>query len=252
MIQDTLTFSNKSQGWTSRWTYRPEWMVGLNSSFYSFKNGNLWQHDTNSRHCVFYDDTAYFSISTIINESPTEVKMFKTLAIDGTTGLNVAGYTDLDQVEMFSNQFLKKEGKWYAYLRRPYSQIDYKLLSTQGVGIVDSVVGLTINFNNTVTNINAGDPTSGYVGGDVVYKELNGLIELVGIVSDTSDSSITVASYTNIPAAGDYIFIIKRADAESYGARGYYLNLSLSLQGSEAEKNHEVFAIKSSVFKSFP
>jgi hypothetical protein len=248
MIIDTLTFSNKSEGWTSRWTYRPEWMIGLNSSFYSFKEGNLWQHDINQNHTQFYGNDPFFSVSTIINESPTEVKMFKTLAIDGTTGLNVTGYTDLDQVEMFSTQFLRKEGKWYAYLRRPYNEINYELLSTQGIGVATSVVSTTINFDNTISNINAGDATSG----DVVYKELNGLIELVGTVSSTSATSITVASYVSTPVAGDYIFIIKRADAESYGARGYYLNLTMSLTGDPARANHEVFAIKSSIFKSFP
>lgn len=120
MIIDTLTFSNTSQGWTSRWTYRPEWMIGLNNSFYTFKDGSLWQHDVNQEHCVFYDNydsNPYFSISTIINEAPTEVKMFKTLVIDGTTGLNISGYTDLDQVEMSSSQFIDKEGNWYAYLK---------------------------------------------------------------------------------------------------------------------------------------
>lgn len=252
MIIDTLTFSNKSEGWTSRWTYRPEWMIGLNSSFYSFKEGNLWQHDVNQNHTQFYGNVDGFSVSTIINEAPTDVKMFKTLAIDGTTGLNVVGYTDLDQVEMSATQFLKKEGKWYAYLRRPYNETNYELLSTQGVGVVNTVVGTTINFNNTISNINAGDAALGYVGGDIVYKELNGAIQLVGTISSTSATSITVASYVSTPVAGDYIFIVKRADAESYGARGYYLNLTMSLTGDPAKANHEVFAIKSSIFKSFP
>ncbi len=112
--------------------------------------------------------------------------MFKTLVIDGTTGLNIAGYTDLDQVEMSSSQFIDKEGKWYAYLKRPQNQISFDLLSTQGVGIVDNIVGTTINFNTEVSNVDAGD---------VVYRELNGLTELIGTVSDASANSITVVSY---------------------------------------------------------
>lgn len=243
MIIDTLTFSNTSQGWTSRWTYRPEWMIGLNNSFYTFKDGSLWQHDVNPQHCVFYGDTPYFSISTIINEAPTEVKMFKTLVIDGTTGLNIAGYTDLDQVEMSSSQFIDKEGNWYAYLKRPQNQISFDLLSTQGVGIVDNIVGTTINFNTEVSNVDAGD---------VVYRELNGLTELIGTVSDASANSITVVSYITTPVAGNYIFIVKNAEAESYGARGYYLNLSMFLSGQPASQTHELFAINSSIFKSFP
>jgi len=221
-------------------------MIGLNNSFYTFKDGSLWQHDINQEHCVFYDNydnNPYFSISTIINEAPTEVKMFKTLVIDGTTSLNVTGYTDLDQVEMSSSQFIDKEGNWYAYLKRPQNQISYDLLSTQGVGVASTIVGTTINFNATISNVDTGD---------VVYKELNGLVELVGTVSDASSSSITVLSYINTPSAGDYIFIVKNAEAESYGARGYYLNLDMYLSGQPAQATHEVFAINSSIFKSFP
>ena len=169
--------------------------------------------------------------------------MFKTLVIDGTTSLNVTGYTDLDQVEMSSSQFIDKEGNWYAYLKRPQNQISYDLLSTQGVGVASTIVGTTINFNATISNVDTGD---------VVYKELNGLVELVGTVSDASSSSITVLSYINTPSAGDYIFIVKNAEAESYGARGYYLNLDMYLSGQPAQATHEVFAINSSIFKSFP
>lgn len=80
MIIDTITFSEASNGWTSRWTYRPEWMIGLNSTFYSFKNGNLYQHDTNTTRTQFYDQPVNdpnfygFSIETIINDSPVETK----------------------------------------------------------------------------------------------------------------------------------------------------------------------------------
>jgi hypothetical protein len=63
MIIDTLTFSNKAEGWTSRWSYRPEWMIGLNSTFYSFKGGNLYQHDTNQTRPCFINMTSDQEVS---------------------------------------------------------------------------------------------------------------------------------------------------------------------------------------------
>lgn len=242
MIIDTLTFSNKSQGWASRWTYRPEWMVGLNSSFYSFKNGNLYQHDINQNHTQFYGTIGGFSVSTIFNESPVEIKMFKTLAIDGSTGLNVSGYTDLDEIHMYKDQFQKKEGKFYSYVRRPQNQLNYDLISTQGVGTVSAVVGTNITMSNPFTNVSEKDKL--YINSSTPL--------LVGEVQSINGNEINVTSIVNTVNPGDYLFISKDSSVESYGARGYYLNLTLSLDGVEATSNHEVFAIKSSAFKSFP
>jgi hypothetical protein len=243
MIIDTLTFSNKSQGWTSRWTYRPEWMIGLNSSFYSFKNGNLYQHDINQNHTEFYGTVDGFSVTTIFNDAPTEVKMFKTLAIDGTISMDVVGYTDLDDIEIDASQFFKKEGKWYAYIRRPQNQLDYELISTQGLGIIESIASTTITMDQPFSNVDQGD---------LVYKEVNGSVQLVGTITSISSNNISFSSFVNAPSVGNYLFVVKQSSVESYGAKGYYLNVELSMDAPEAANTHEVFALKSSIFKSFP
>ena len=251
MIIDTLTFSNTSEGWSSRWTYRPEWMVGLNNTFYTFKRGNLYQHDTNTQRTVFYGEPAYFAISTIINQSPTEIKMFKTLALDSTLALDVTGYTDLDQMEMDISQFVNKEGEWYSYIRRPINQLNYDLVSTQGVGIASSVTGTnTILVDGEIDNINQGD---------LIYKadyntatsEISNVL-LVGTVVSISGSTIVTTSFTNAPVGGNYILAVKQSSVESYGSRGYFLDLTLSRSGSEAQIDNELFAVSTSVFKSFP
>ena len=254
MIIDTLTFSNTSEGWSSRWTYRPEWMVGLNNTFYSFKRGNLYQHDTNQQRTVFYDGyegAAYFAISTIINQSPTEVKMFKTLALDSTLALDVTGYTDLDQMEMDLSQFVNKEGEWYSYIRRPINQLNYDLVSTQGIGIASTVTGTTnIDINAEISNIDQGD---------LIYKadyntvtgEISNVL-LVGTAVEVLSSTIITTSFTNAPVGGNYILAVKQSSVESYGSRGYFLDLTLSRSGSEAQIDNELFAVSTSVFKSFP
>jgi hypothetical protein len=259
MIIDTLTFSNKAEGWTSRWSYRPEWMIGLNSTFYSFKGGNLYQHDTNQTRTLFYQyepgwsDPGGFSITTIVNESPVETKMFKSLNLDCTNALDVLGSTDLDQVQIDSAQFSKKEGDFFAYIRRPQGQLDLDLLSVQGVGLVSSVSGLIISFNVPISNINPGDFVykASNISGQITNIMAVGTINQAVTSSTTSSISI-VGGFVNTPNPGDYIFINKKSSVESYGARGRYLNLTLSLDDWEAVGEVELFAVKTSVFKSFP
>lgn len=260
MIIDTLTFSNKAEGWTSRWTYRPEWMIGLNSTFYSFKNGNLYEHDSNPIRTRFYnqpiDSSLGFSIDTIINESPVETKMFKLLNLDCTHALDVIGATDLDQIQMDSTQFVKKEGDFYAYLRRPQLQLNLDLLSAQGVGTVLSTSGTTIILDKPFTGVSYYDrifkanytpsPTPGEPG------QITNLLD-VGTVSVTTDDTIEATGpFFNTPLPGEFIFIYKTSSVESYGSRGRYLSLSMSLSGSDAINEVELFAVKTSVFKSFP
>jgi hypothetical protein len=254
MIIDTLTFSNKAEGWTSRWSYRPEWMIGLNSTFYSFKGGNLYQHDTNQTRTQFYGTTpGGFSIETIVNESPVETKMFKSLNLDCTNALDVLGSTDLDQVQIDSAQFSKKEGDFFAYIRRPQNQLDLDLLSVQGVGLVSSVSGLIISFNVPISNINPGDFVykASNISGQITNIMAVGTINQAVTSSTTSSISI-VGGFVNAPNPGDYIFINKKSSVESYGSRGRYLNLTLSLSTWEATGEIELFAVKTSVFKSFP
>lgn len=244
MIIDTLTFSNKAEGWTSRWSYRPEWMIGLNSSFYSFKGGNLYEHDTNSNRTQFYGNSpSGFSISTIFNEEPTTIKMFKTLALDCTFGLDTIGATDLDQIQMSKSNYINKEGEFFSYLRRPAGQINLQLLSSQGIGTVSSVVGTTITMNSSFTNISQGDSIYEFVGSTPI---------LVGIVQSVSGNNITVNAIFSSPSPGDYLICVKQSSVESYGARGYFMDVTLSLSGNDATPEVELFAIKTSVFKSFP
>jgi hypothetical protein len=247
MIIDTLTFSNKAEGWTSRWTYRPEWMIGLNSSFYSFKGGNLYEHDTNTTRTQFYDqpiNNLYgFSISTIFNQEPTTIKMFKTLALDCTSGLNTIGATDLDQIQMSKSNYINKEGEFFSYLRRPAGQINLQLLSSQGIGTVSSAVGTTITMNSSFTNISQGDSIYEFVGSTPI---------LVGVVQSVSGNDITVYTVFSSPSPGDYLICVKQSSVESYGARGYFMDVTLSLSGNDATPEVELFAIKSSLFKSFP
>lgn len=261
MIIDTLTFSNKAEGWTSRWTYRPEWMIGLNSTFYSFNKGSLYQHDTNQIRTQFYnqpiDSSFYgFSIDTIVNESPVETKMFKLLNLDCTHALDVVGSTDLDQIQMDSLQFVKKEGDFYAYLRRPQGQLNIDLLSAQGVGVVNSTLSNTININTPFTGVSYGDKvykaiyTPSGVAGEP--GEISNILVVGDVSTTTSNSITTILPFSNTPLPGEYIFINKSSSVESYGARGRYLNLSMGLSGPSAIEEVELFAVKTSLFKSFP
>jgi len=89
----TLTFDERSQGWTSFFTYKPDAMFSSQGSFYSAKdesdNSRIFKHYTNQTRNSFYGSTSSSSIQFVFNPSPNNVKTFQTINYEGTNGWEV-------------------------------------------------------------------------------------------------------------------------------------------------------------------
>lgn len=243
----TLTYSTLSSGWTSRWSFIPDWMIGMNNTFYTWDKGNLYKHDTNQSRNTFYGTQYPSSITTVLNESPTEIKMFKTLAIDSDKSWDAVLLTDLENGIIDDTYFKAKEGEWYAFIRRPDNNtVDTASLSVQGVGALTSFTSLSMSFSYDIENKVSVT--------DRVYT-LDGLGQLVylGQVDGVASSSISFSSLVGPPLFnGMYILVAKNNMVESYGLRGYYMQVELTMNTPKSTQEFELFAIDSSVFKSYP
>ena len=248
---DTLSYYNYANGWTSRWSYVPEWMLHMNSNFYTFKNGNLYLHNLNPTRNVFYETQYKSFLSTIFNIEPTTIKKFKNIWLDSTHPWEATMFTNLDEGFADYGWYDQKEGRWYAHIRRPQGNNNSALLSTQGVGNVLSYASSTIQFSSAIqVPLQAAFPPTN--PGDAVYIIVPGnpnLLSQIGNVASFTSTSITLTNILATPVPGDSIVIVKDSISESFGPRGYYLQLDL-----ENDKNYEVtmFAVGASVFKSFP
>ena len=85
----TLSYSESSKGWPSFYSFIPDFMIGMNSFFYSFKGGNIWRHNTNANRNEYYGvpgTQAPSTITSVFNPEPTlSIKLFKTLSYEATT-----------------------------------------------------------------------------------------------------------------------------------------------------------------------
>jgi len=246
----TLTYSTLSSGWTSRWSFIPDWMLGMNNTFYTWNDGNLYKHDSNILRNSFYGNIYESSITTVLNESPTEIKMFKTLSLDSNKPWEVSLATDLEVGVIDDTYFKEKEGEWYSYIRRPNdTTVDTKSLSLQGVGPLLTLVGTTFSIaSGSVEKVSASDR---------VYSvdPNNSTLVYLGTVDtvNTYANNFTVSSLVGpAPTPFTLIVVAKNNMVESYGLRGYYMQVELSLPTQYATQDVELFAIESSVFKSYP
>ena len=248
MAEYTLTYSPLLDGWTSFHSYHPEWMEHMNSFMYTFKNGEMWKHNSNSTRNSWYGTTYPSSVTVLFNDSPNEPKMFKTLSYDSDHKWNASVITDLSSGSMDKSYFEEKEGFFFTYIRRNPDTVDYKALSTQGVGVASAVTLVGVATYRIDFTFDIGSIMS---VGDLVYVVPVSTPLVSGQITALTTNSITMVMVVGgtIPVAGNFIMFVKNSVAESYGARGYYMEATLTNTDTDPV---ELFAISSQVFKSYP
>jgi len=247
----TITYGEEVRGWTSFHSYEPEWMANLGADFFTFKNGNLYKHDTNETRTEFYGVPYGCSVTYSSNKAPSDVKLFKALKLETN---NDDWYALLNseqesgEIGSASNlKFVNKEDMRYAYIRRlANDKLNFNELSILGVGDLVSLSGNTYTFSTTIVNQVSANNTDG-IGGDELYFN-DGTNKLIGTIDSYTGSAITTVSTANIPTVGDFCFVVKNPQAESYGLRGYYASITLK---NDSTSFVELFAGNAEVFKSY-
>jgi len=248
-MADTITFDENNNGWSSRWSYKPEWMSRLNRGFFSFKKGQLYRHhDPMADRNLFYDDNGDLivfesSISIPFNHSPSDTKHFKSVKLESDTNEWKADIsTNLDDGHINQESFDTREGEHYAYIRRDAgSSLNFDHLSIQGIGSLISNVGDVYTFISVPSFISEEDSLYFFFGGT------NTLIERIIDFDATTITTDTPAVPPVIPV-GSFFFIAKNPVAESNGIKGNHAVVTLTTTSSEEE--HVLFSVNSEAFKS--
>lgn len=274
-MNNTLTYSQGAKGWPSFYSFYPDWIIGMNNYLYTFKGGDLYRHNTNENRNTFYQqywdkvgtpEVAFTptGLQSVFNDVPLENKLFKTINLEGdsiwgtllTTDLQFTGFIEADWYE-------KKEQSWYAFVRNsgtvPAGQDEYALRSLNGIGRSYQVTGGdTIDFSISPVLIQIGDIIS---IGDYLYFSLPpyNSPQLAGKVTAVLQNypqgknqiqiDTSIPDTVPIPIQDAYFLYIKGSVAESHGVLGHYC--VFTLENTSTDKI-ELFAVESSVMKSYP
>ena len=273
----TLSYSEGVAGWVSFYSYQPDWMIGMNNYFYTFKGGNLYRHNMNEFRNTFYqpwwnqvdnltppnNSPKSFTpslISSVFNNAALENKLFKTISLEGDAPWSATLQTDL-QVSGFIEQswFEKKEASYYAFVRNN-SVGEFALRSLNGIGNSTTVVNsgssnAKINFSISplisIGNIiSVGDYV--YFGADAKFAGQVIAINVnypAGINQLVINNSMLSPLSIPIPSDVNYFLYVKNSIAESHGVLGHYC--TFTLQNSYNSKI-ELFSAETNVMKSFP
>lgn len=266
-MSNTLTYSDMVGGWVSFYSFYPDWMLGMNNYFYTFKGGDIYRHNVNSERNTFYKPwfvkigtpNAAFTPTTlqsVFNTAPLENKLFKTINLQGDSTWGVTLETDLQYSGYIdSGWFEKKEAAYFAFIRNNFVG-DFKLRSVNGLGKSYEVVGF--NVVKFVIAVSIGNIIS---VGDYLWfclppsynnPQLCGSVTAITVDIPNGVNQLTIAPVLGsvpIPIQDAYFLYTKNSVAESHGVLGHYCTFSLD---NSFDTKIELFAVQSDVMKSFP
>jgi hypothetical protein len=165
----TVSFTEKTNGWTSFKSFVPEAACSLNGIYYTSNAGKLYQHSADEGVSnTFYGTFTQSSVKFVINDEPSTIKQFKTLSYEGsdsrlysdTVGsensleTNVfltdndgkGWYVDTIKTNESSGNiptFVEKEGKWFNNIQGAVNtedNIDLLKNNVQGLALAGYVI----------------------------------------------------------------------------------------------------------------
>ena len=244
---ESVAYKERVNGWPTRLSFTPEFAVSLNNEYYTIKDGELWEHSNTTR-SNFYGTQEDTTVTLLINDAPSSVKNFKTLAYEGDSDWTAT--IDTDQQDGKVSSWEKREGFYYNFISgkaTTVSNMDTSELAVQGLG--DSVGAATHSGTGYDITID-GELNVSLQIGDEVYRDVSGTITALGTVSGINKSNkvvTTTGSDIGTVAGNTFIFFVKDTEKNTSGLIGYYGETKMSTSSGDKK---ELFAVNSEVFIS--
>lgn len=249
-MSKTISFDEKNNGWTSFWSYKPEWMSRLGNNFYSFKCGQLFRHHSEtSNKNFFYNDSGVLVnhdsyVEFAFNQDPSDVKHFKTMSLESSdSNWDVEVLSNLDSGYIDNTHFETREGEYYAYIRRNEEDLlDFSHISIQGLGTPISRSGNVFTFSSLPSFLSEEDSL-------YFKKTSDGSIVRVGRLVSFNGTQLTTTTPTVAVENNAFYFIAKNSEAESFGIKGYFAKVKVKSTGVGTPQ--DLYSVNSQVFKSY-
>lgn len=267
----TLTYSDGFEGWPSFYSYYPDWMLGMNNYFYTWRGGDLYQHNDSAqaRNTFYYDywvkkgqpGNAFTpsSIESVFNQTVLENALFKTIDIQGDDPWETQLSTDIQSSGYIERGwFEKKEQTYFAFIRND-STGELPIRSTTGIGSTKSMNPIPILPPSSLVDLFYEFVIDSIISvGDIIYYGSGPSVlgTITNITRGPSTTTVTVITpppsippWVSPVSPQVYTLYTKNSVAESHGVLGHYCTFTMQ---NPASYKVELFAVESDVMKSYP
>jgi hypothetical protein len=119
-LYETVAFSEKKKRWVTFYSYIPEFMVSNNISLITFKDGQLYTHNSNNVYNNFYGDQFTQKLRFVSNQSPEIIKFYNNINVQATAKFSMPEATNQfgQSTSLITADFIDEEGVFKASLLR--------------------------------------------------------------------------------------------------------------------------------------
>lgn len=123
----TIAFIDKEgeERWFSTFDFNPEGYSKINNRWFSFVDGEMWEHNVNSTYNNFYGDQFTTSFTMVFNPEWSKEKIVRNIATESTTTwefpeilVRKNGVNDNQATDLRTTNFRRRNDVWYADLMR--------------------------------------------------------------------------------------------------------------------------------------
>jgi len=212
----TVSYNLKLGYWSTFYSFYPEIYTCVHDEFFSIKDGALYRHNKNSVMNMFYGQQFNSSITIVSNNTPSAVKAYDAMSIEGNSPWSVSMTTEDQETSFGDSYFTNKEGEWFSYVTR-----DSSINSTSNyisLGVISSINGNELFFDSKISYL----PYT--IGDDMFIKDINGdLIDsLINSGYPSSSKSMIVLSSSPF-SVGDEVVVKTDSTHDGDQMRGNYL-----------------------------
>jgi hypothetical protein len=248
----TIAYDIRGNYWTTRYSYRPEQIVSLSDSLYTFKNGIIYEHNPSVARNTFYGVAAPSIVEVISNFNPSMVKVYEAVSLEGNSNAWSCTMNNSSQNSAIASTIWQdKEGFYYAPIHQDSTMSAVATTSTANItavdgtsqffslGVVNSASGSVINFKNAINSI----PFP--VGSTTALYKLNAAsnrLEPLGYRADSKsgEKQITCNTTASGLVQDDVVILIASPSIEGDALRDYFLQVTLT---NSLTTPHELYAI---------
>lgn len=112
----TVSFFEGNNFWESFWSYKPDWIARNAQTLVTFKDGQLYVHDSNSLYSNYYGVQYPAEVSVISNKQSSESKVYMMNSLESNKAVDVPVITTSENnlSNLLASDYEDTEGKYYA------------------------------------------------------------------------------------------------------------------------------------------
>ena len=235
----TVAYDAKSGQWSTFYSFVPEKMGYIKNLFYTFKDGRLYTHDTNSTYNSFYGTSYPSKISVVSNFNPSMVKTYETISLEGNASWDAVFKNTDQQSSVSSSAYEERERNHYAHIGRDTLGSTGHIVS---IGKVTAINGDKITIDSRISNIPIGYES------DILKVSGSSLVDTnLDVNAITGRKELQADATVSGISVNDVLVARTQSAMDGDPMRDYYMQIDLEKTSNSAI---ELYAVNTTFDKS--